>query len=140
MNHRDAIEHLIALGNPQTFDELSQYELPIILELIENQKCVNATLDKEAKGLNPWQVKTPWEVERPSNVRKPRRKAKDEVNREAVERAIHRASVASPVRSYRARVGLKGCSYYLGTYATKAEADEAVFRFKLGIRNDPVVD
>ena len=79
-------------------------------------------------------------VERPSNIRKPRRKAKDEVNREALERAIHRASVASPVRSYRARVGLNGCSYYLGTYATKAEADEAVFRFKLGIRNDHMVD
>ena len=39
---------------------------------------------------------------------------------------------STPLR-HRARVTVNGIGYYLGSFATKDEADEAVFRFKIGL-------
>ena len=51
----------------------------------------------------------------------------------ALERAIDRAKTGKIKPTFQARVRHQGTQVYLGSYRTKEEADEAVFRFRIGI-------
>lgn len=143
MTRDHIIEELKAGGSCLTDEEMTS--LPLA-DLILARDAMSEPEEVEF-NYSPKPVVS-WQVERPSRPVTPKREqaidgasmrglarqqAKDDANNRAIERAMAQVKNGLPRQSFRARVTLEGCSYYLGTYRTKAEADEAVFKFKLGI-------
>ena len=132
MTRDHIIAELKAGGSCLTDDELASFPLA---DLILARDAMSEPEEVEF-NYSPKSAVS-WHVERPSRPVTPkpekREQTRDEANARAIERAIGQASAGTLKRSYQARVRHQGAQLYLGVYRTKAEADEAVFKFKMGI-------
>lgn len=132
MTRDNIIAELKAGGSCLTAEELASLPLAdLILARDAMSEPDEFELDRSSKPLVSWQVERPSRSVTPKPEK--RQQNRDEANQRIIERAIGQASSGTLNRSYQARVRHQGAQVYLGVYRTKEEADEAVFRFKMGI-------